>query len=260
MPSYLGLIGAGVAAVFSIGIGLSSCNTVDSGEVGLYKRFGEIQNDTAGPGLHFVNPFSTSIETMSVQTQRFNGSTPLYTADLQTGTAAFSLNYSLQRDAAVRMRRNVGTEWANRLIPQIVESSIKTVFGRTRAAAAIANRGQLQNEVTSLIRAQLQPRGINVEGFTINNVDYSDAFEQSVERAQVATQRAIEAQNATVRITEEGRQRVITAESEARAIQLQAQAITSNPAIVQMRAVEKWDGRLPQNMYGANAVPFIQQR
>lgn len=258
--SKLGVVGACVALFIFLIMGLSSCSTVDSGEIGLYKRFGEISNETAGPGLHFVNPFTTSIETMNVQSQRWNGQTPIYTSDLQTADVQFTVIYSLQPTAAARMRQTVGHEWAARLIPPVVESMVKTTFGKISANEAIASRSQLQSDIQANIRKRLAERGINLESFELKNIDYSDAFEKAVENAQVATQTAIAAKNATVTIEEQAKQRIITAESEAKSIQVQAQAITTNPAIVQMKAVQKWDGRLPQNMYGSNAVPFIQTK
>jgi hypothetical protein len=49
----------------------------------------------------------------------------------------------------------------------------------------------------------------------------------------------------------------IRSEAEANAIRIKASAITANPEIVQMTAVEKWNGVLPTTNAGG-AVPFIQ--
>lgn len=251
------LIGAGVLGVLLLVGGLSSCSTVDAGEVGLYNSYGKIDAQYANPGLHFINPLTTDMEKMSVQSVKKTGDTGIYTSDMQTAQVAFAVTYALDPNAAVRMRKTVGHEWEARLVPPVVESSIKTAFGRSTAVNAIANRNVLQSQIQSEIKAALATRGIRVESFQLTNIDYSDAFENSVERAQVATQNAIAARNATVQVREEAVQKEIRSKAEADAIQRQASAISANPAIVQMRAVEKWDGRLPENMNGSVPLPFI---
>jgi hypothetical protein len=49
---------------------------------------------------------------------------------------------------------------------------------------------------------------------------------------------------------------VARAEGDARAIQVEAEAIRTNPEIVRLRAVEKWNGQLP-TYTGAGPLPFL---
>ena len=60
------------------------------------------------------------------------------------------------------------------------------------------------------------------------------------------------------RVTVEAQSRVAQAEGEAKAIAIQAQAIqTSGGAnYVQLKAIEKWDGKLPA-YNGGGVVPFV---
>jgi hypothetical protein len=44
------------------------------------------------------------------------------------------------------------------------------------------------------------------------------------------------------------------AKGDAQAIQIEAQALSQNPQVIQYQAVQKWDGHLPQATSG---VPFI---
>ena len=77
-------------------------------------------------------------------------------------------------------------------------------------------------------------------------------IEQKIANEQAAL--AAQAQVATVEA--QARQRVAFAEGEAKAIDTQGQALRANPDILRLRAVEKWDGRLPQ-VTGA-ATPFVE--
>jgi regulator of protease activity HflC (stomatin/prohibitin superfamily) len=246
-------------------VALGACGQVDAGEVGLFSRYGAVSDQTAGPGLHWYNPITTNLEVMSVQSQRWNGNTAVYTRDLQTANVSFSLIYRLSSGNAVRMRRTVGHDWSERLIPPVVQNTIKNAFGQFDAMRAVAERPRIQQAIYDVVQRRLGQRGIVVEQFELRNIDYSDEFEGAVEQAQVATQRAVAARNATVRVREEATQRVIQAESEARAIQVQAAAIATNPAIVRMRAIERWNGQMcPEGSNtciiggGANGpIPFI---
>jgi len=235
---------------------LAACGSVDAGHVGIWNNFGQIGQQVAQPGMHGLNPITTSLENMSVQDVPMTGETAIYTRDLQQATVKYNVVTSLNPAFAVQMRTSVGLEWRDKLLPSLIEAAIKDVFGQFNATDAVAQRGTMQQRMIAVVRQRLQQRGVNVSAFQLTNIDYSDAFESAVEQAQVATQQAIAARNQTVRIEELARQRVITARSEAEALTLQANAITSNPAIVQLRAIEKWNGQLPGQMMGG-AVPFI---
>ena len=54
----------------------------------------------------------------------------------------------------------------------------------------------------------------------------------------------------------EAQQRIAAAEGEAKAIQVQGDVLRSNPAVLQLRAIEKWDGHMPQVTSGG--TPFVQ--
>lgn len=109
---------------------LAGCGSVDTGNVGLYNRYGKIDTTTVGPGMYALNPLTTSLENMSVQSTPWKAKTPIYTKDLQTAQVDFNVTTSLNPSYAVKMRNNIGLEWRERILPQVVESTIKDVFGQ----------------------------------------------------------------------------------------------------------------------------------
>ncbi len=50
---------------------------------------------------------------------------------------------------------------------------------------------------------------------------------------------------------------LIIAEAEAKAITVRAEALRSNKDIIQLNAIEKWDGKLPVYIGGEAPIPFI---
>ena len=51
--------------------------------------------------------------------------------------------------------------------------------------------------------------------------------------------------------------RLTRAKAEAEAIAIKAKALRDNPGILQLNAIDKWNGVLPQYMTGGVAVPFV---
>lgn len=118
-----------------------------------------------------------------------------------------------------------------------------------------------------------------LEALQIENVDFSDTYEsaveaaakaeaevktarQELEKARVETQKKVavaeaEAQATKLRADAEAYQTRAQGLAEAEAIKARAEALNSNPALVNLTAVEKWNGSLPSTMVPGASVPFI---
>lgn len=245
-------------AIIGLVLPLAACGSVDAGHVGLYNRFGSIDQQTAPPGMHALNIATTTLEQMSVKDEPLSGETAGYTKDLQQAGMKYNIVAGLNPSSAYQMRTTIGLEWRDKLLPPLIEATIKDVLGRYNAVDAVGKRGEMQDAMFQTIRARLKPRGVLVSQFQLTNIDFSKAFEDAVERAQVATQQATEAKNATVRVKEEAEQTRIKAEAEANRIRVTAQAISANPEIVQLRWVEAWNGQMPQTVYCSSNTPCVQ--
>ena len=95
----------------------------------------------------------------------------------------------------------------------------------------------------------------------MTDFEFSAEFNRAIESKQTAEQNALRAKRDLERIKVEAEQKVTSAKAEAEALRLQRQVIS--PELIQLRqieaqikAIEKWDGKLP-NVTGG-AVPFIQ--
>lgn len=259
-----------ILAVLAVALALTGCaEQVDSGNVGIRKSFGEVEQVSLPPGLYWYSPIGGDVLEMNVQQIRWNANTAAYTKDVQQATVGFAVNYRLRADKAYEVYSTVGTEWANALMPQIVVAAIKNEFGKWNAVDIIANRPAVQKDITAAITTALAPKYVIIERFEITNIDYDANFEKAVEEKVIAEQTALKAKNQTVTVEEQARQTVIQAkaeadsqllraEAEAKSIRIRADALSQNPKLVELEAVKQWDGKLPVNMYGNGAVPFIK--
>jgi len=258
------MVGALVAALFTTGC----AEVVDSGHRGVRKSFGEVTDESLVPGLYWYNPIGGDILEIDVRQIAWKGVTPAYTKDVQKADIAFTVNYRLQPDKAHIVYQTVGADWASSQIPQVVYAALKNEAGKWNAVDIISNRAIVQKDVSEAVTKALAPRFIVVERFEITNVDYDSAFEKAVEAKVIAEQEALKAKNQTVTVEEQARQsviqaraeadsRLLKAEAEAKSIRIRADALTQNPRLVELEAVQKWNGVLPTNMYGSAPVPFI---
>ncbi len=75
-------------------------------------------------------------------------------------------------------------------------------------------------------------------------------------RNEVAQAKA-EADKERARAQGEADAKLTLAEADAKAIAIRAEALRSNPDVVTLNAVEKWDGKLPTYMASGSPLPFI---
>jgi prohibitin 2 len=253
------LMWVAIAIVLVVVVSVAGCGikVVDTGHRGIETRFGKVVSESLGEGIYFYNPLTSHIVEMDTRVQRQDGETDTYTRDVQQAAIKYTLNYRLQQNAAHIMYRDIGVEWEQRLIPQVVLGTLKEVVGKWDAVDLIANRDKAGQTAFEAIRSNLAERNVEVSRFEITDIAYTNEFENSVEQKVIAQQKAIEEQNRTKQIEEQARQKVLSAEAEAKSIQIRAQALEKNAKLVEWEAVQKWNGVLPQYMLGNGAMPFI---
>lgn len=253
------LMWAAIAIIAVILLIVAGCGikVVDTGQRGIETRFGKVVSESLPEGLYFFNPFTNTIVEIDTRVQRQDGETDTYTRDVQQAAIKYTLNYRLQQNAAHLMYRDIGRDWEQKLIPQVVLGTLKEVVGKWDAVDLISNRDKAATAAFDSIRQNLAERNVEVSRFEITDIEFTREFENSVEQKVIAQQRAIEEQNRTKQIEEQARQKVLSAEAEAKSIQIRAQALERNAKLVEWEAVQKWNGVLPQYMLGSGATPFI---
>jgi regulator of protease activity HflC (stomatin/prohibitin superfamily) len=248
-----------IAIVAIVVVSVAGCGikVVDTGHRGIETRFGKVVSESLPEGLYFFNPFTNHIVEMDTRIQRTDSETDTYTRDVQQSVIKYTLNYRLQQNAAHLMFRDIGVEWEQRLIPQVVLGTLKEVVGKWDAVDLISNRDKAATRAFEQIRSNLAERNVEVLRFEITDIAYTKEFENSVEQKVIAQQKAIEEQNRTKQIEEQARQKVLSAEAEAKSMQIRAEALEQNAKLVEWEAVQKWNGVLPQYMLGGGTTPFI---
>ncbi len=241
---------------------MSTYFVVDAGERGVILRFGAV-NRVVPEGLHFKVPFIEDIVRMTVRVQKTTTTTEAASQDMQVVQTTMVLNYSLQPDKVGETYKTLGLnqDVSEKIINPGIEESFKAAAARYTAEELISKREALKTQVRDYLRDRLAPFGIMVVELSITDFQFSSEFNKAIESKQTAEQHALRAKRDLDRIRVEAQQKIATAQAEAESLRLQRQVIS--PDLIklrqieaQMKAIEKWDGKLP-NVTGG-AVPFIQ--
>lgn len=245
--------------IISPAIALAACSEVPTGHRGVITNYGEIVS-IESEGLAWYNPITHDSEMIDVRQKKWASETEVYTKDVQQANVSFALTYQLDPKSVKKVFGDVGSNWSEILVPQVVEQSIKDVFGSSEAVKdAINNRPLVQAQILKKVRVGLRRRNVLVTGFEINDIAFSKAFDKANEAKQVAVENAKAEQNKTVAVQERANQRVIAAKADAEAMKIKTAALTGNAKLVEYEAVQKWNGRLPVYMMG-NSTPFINMK
>lgn len=273
---------AGVGALaLAAGLGFMSYYTVDQGERGVIIRNGAVIG-VAEPGLGFKNPLMSKVRDIDVRTNARQYKEVLaYSRDQQTASLLLSVTYHLPADQVVEIYSEFGGEEGvlSRVLDRQVMQEAKNVFGRFNAATAIQDRARLVAETEAAIIAAVDGP-IIIESVQIENIDFSDAYEQSVEQrmlaevevakvAQNAEREKVQAEIRVIQAQADADARLAQAkadaeavrlagEAEADAIRAKGDALRANPQLVALVTAENWNGVLPATMLPGGTVPFIE--
>ncbi len=249
----------GVAAIVLIGAGISfsGISVIDTGYRGVKTRFGEVIGEPLPEGIYFYNPITTEIKQIDTKVQRNTMQMSTYTKDVQQADLTVTINSSVDENAAHTIYKEIGMDYKTKIVAPQILKAVKDTIGKWEAATLVANREQASNEILTSLKASLAPAHILVQSVVIEDINYSTPFERAIEEKQIATQDAIKAKNKTKQIEEEANQKILSAKAEAESMRIRSEALSKNQNLVAYEAVQKWDGRLPVNMYGSAPIPFI---
>jgi len=261
------------AAGFLLFVILASCSAqvVETGHRGVKVTLGKPGSASLPEGLYFIVPMVQRMVELNVQQLKWESQTAAYTQDVQQADIKFTLTYNLDPVATHIVYREVGKDWAARLIGQVAFEELKNEIGQHRAESLVASRAQAARAIEIKIRAALAARHITLGGFQLTNIDYTPEFETAVEAKVIAQQKAIEEQNRTAQIKEQAKQKVeqatgaaaatvLAANAEAESITIRARALAQNPNLIEWEKTqvlrERWNGAFPTTVLG-DAVPLM---
>ncbi len=231
---------------------------VPVGYRGIATRLGNVTGQVRGQGIFFKVPFIEGNKNIEVRVQKEQAKVTAASKDLQDVSAEVALNFRLDPDKVVTLYQTLGMDYDNRVLIPALQESVKATTAKYTAEELITKRAEVRDGITMTMIEKLEGTGIIVEEFNVLDLNFSESFNKAIEAKVTAEQEALAAKNKLEQVKYEAEQRIAQAKGEAEAIKIQSEAIQAQGGVnyVQLKAIEKWKGEVPQYLFG-DSVPFV---
>lgn len=251
--------------------------TVPAGYVGvlvnLYADKG-VQNEVKSTGRYFltINEQMYLFPTFNVL-KNYEDVFVFQTSDAMDIQAHLGVEYNIDPDKAAQVfqiyRKGIDEITEINIRQYISDAVIKHASNIDINVLTQGGKSKLLEDATAELRSRLTPIGIRVIKLSwLDDLRYPQQVRDSINAKIEASQRALLRENEVAQSRAEAQKAIeqargiaestkIRAQAEADAIAIKAKALADNPAILQLNAIERWDGKLPVYMTEGAAVPFI---
>jgi regulator of protease activity HflC (stomatin/prohibitin superfamily) len=260
--------------------------SVPTGSRGVLTQFGAIKQ-IEPEGLVIVPPWQSlalfSIRAESAQIDNADGST----SDTQPVKVSLTVRYSIAPDRVSEVYEKYSHDGdLSSYVQTATQEVFKAVTARYTAPDLIAKRSQVSSDINQSLKQKLEMYGALVINIDMRNFSFSDTYMHAINEKVTQEQLRLAAENKVKTVEAEQRAKVVTAEAEANALKAQADgeayatvkaataqaealrvqndALAKNKDVLELRRIEvertkaeKWDGRLPQNIYAGAPIPFL---
>lgn len=250
-----------------------SFGTVGAGERGVKTRLNAVIG-TVQPGLYLKLPFIESVHKIDVKTRTINydkngsegdstDTSQLFGAskDLQDVKIGVVVNYHINPThvAEIYSQYSSADNYESNVIEPRVREIVKATSAQFTAEELVTKRAEYSDAVNLALSNTFTEKNSILESFSVTNFEFSRAFSEAIENKVTAVQNAEAQKNKLEQVKYEAQQTIETAKATAEAQKIQAQSLASQGGsdYVQLKALEKWDGRLPTQMVPGSTVPFI---
>jgi regulator of protease activity HflC (stomatin/prohibitin superfamily) len=230
----LGLIGLGVW-VISLGFVI-----VPPGTVGVQTNFGEVQEQTLGPGLHWVTPFMCQVTNMDTRVQphamkEIEAASKEYQAVRITGM----LNYHIDPAYASQLFQTVGPDFASKVIDPALNDFVKTVTPEYSVSDILNKRDEIRGRAMDALGSNLSRYHISVDDIYFANISFSDEYQAAIEAKQVAAQQVQTEQQVLLQKQIQAQQQVAVAKGQADSQVVIAKGVADSNALINASLSDK---------------------
>lgn len=176
---------------------MGSWYTVDEGNVGIVKRFGEVTEAT-GPGLHFKAPFIESVHEVDVRTRKYPLVMPVATTSKNEGgkevelqapsTVTVSVNWNIPVGSVLDIYRQFGSldQYENKILNPVIQRTTKGIFSRYSIEYTVYNRNAIEKDIWDGISVGLKDSYATVSAVNVEEIDFPPSIKSAIQNKQTA--------------------------------------------------------------------------
>jgi prohibitin 1 len=258
----LRFLGIGFVGFLAVILLFSSVTRVDSGHVGVMTLFGKVTKEVLPEGLHFINPLKTTHE-LSIRTQELKETASVPSSEGLVLNLDTSLIYHLNPDKAWDVYQNIGPNYVMVLIEPNLRSAIREATASHSANALYSSeRETVAQQIVGQLKAQLGPRGVEVESILLRDIQLPSTLRASIELKQQAEQEALAMSFRLQKETQEAQRKRIEAQGISDFQRIVAQGISAQ--LLEWKGIEATENlaKSPNSKIvvigsGKNGLPLI---
>ena len=245
-----------------------SFGTIAAGQRGIKTTFSAVSG-TVEPGLYVKIPFIQKVTEMDVQTHTLVATqeAPMSaaSADQQDVYIALAVNYKVLPSAVSEIYTQYGSDiniYYAKIVEPIIYESVKAISAQYTAAEQLAKREEMSQRIQATLEAASQGKNYVFEKTNVTNIAFSKEYSASIERKAIAVQDAEASKNKLEQIKFEAQQTIEAARGVAESQRIQAQSLAAQGGqdYVTLKAIEKWDGKMPTMMIPGASTPILDLR
>jgi regulator of protease activity HflC (stomatin/prohibitin superfamily) len=251
----------GILLIIVLVVVFNSFTIVTSGSTGVVLNFGAVSENILTEGIHFKIPIVQNIKIIDSRIKKLEIDSIAASKDLQEIRSKIVVNYRVNPSSSAKLYKTVGLSYADTIIAPSTQESIKAVTAKYTAEQLITERQTVSVSIRDSLSQKMKIYGIDVDNFNIINFEFSEGFNAAIEAKQTAQQLALKAKQDLDRIKIEAEQKIAQAKAEAESLRVQKQEITAEllklrEIEAKIKAIEKWDGKMPQYVSGDSSSIF----
>ena len=170
------------------------------------------------------------------------------TSDMQDVYTKFTLNYQISKKNASEIYKTIGKEYEDTVIVAQTNNTVKSVLAKYAATELVSSRSEVAAAIEKELESVLSKYDIEVVDTAIENLTFSDEFNDSIEQKVIAEQNLerakTEQEKLNLEVEQEAKRKIAEAEGIAKANAILTESISDD--ILQKNMIDKWNGELPK--------------
>lgn len=251
-------IGIGLLIFVAVIMASSGTFVVQPGYRGVEVTLGKVSPAFKPDGFGMKAPLITTIHPISIRQQTAEDMAECYSADLQQVRVNLRVLFRIPEGSVVKLFQDYYGEPFESLIAPRVQEALKEVAALQSAEQIVKNREQIKTRALELARQKIGALLV-IEDIVVQDIALTKELESAIEAKMVQEQEAAKSKYLQQRAQIEADTAVIQAKGEAESIRIRGKALKENPAFVDLKIVDKWDGLTPLVIGGGDGLVFQLQ-
>lgn len=246
-------------SLFGLLICLFGCfATIKTGEIGVKTRFGKIVGTTTNEGIIWKSPID-KVNKINIKVQKYENDNALDTStkDMQVvNNIKVAINYQIDGTKAVALYKTVGKKYEQIVLEPAIQETVKGVISKYTSEELVTKRSEISLNINTTLNEKLSQYGIKSVAVSINNFDFSEAYNQAIEKKAVAEQEVQTSKNQLEKAKIDAETKKVKAQGDAEANDVLNKTLTKE--ILIEKWIEKWDGSTPKVSGGNNMIDISE--